>query len=123
MRTRIVSGTVRLAAAPDGSGPDGASLDGGCVMRVFVEDTSRMDAPAQRVAALEVALAQLPAAGEAVPFQLTVPEAELPARLNLRVHLDRSADGEIDEGDFITMQSYPIDEGDTGPMEIEARQA
>ena len=118
MRARVVSGTVRLAATPDGSPPEG-----GCVMRVIVEDTSRMDAPAQRLAALEVALAEMPAAGEAVPFQLTVPTAEHPARLNLRVHLDRSADGEIAEGDFITMQSYPIGEGDSGPMEVEARQA
>lgn len=77
-------------------------------VRVLIEDVSRADAAATTVAETAMALDHALAAGEALAFSLEVPIESDAQRLNVRVHVDRSGDHMIAEGDRISTQSYPV---------------
>jgi len=76
---------------------------------VQVEDVSRADAPSvvigeQRIR--EVALR----GGERIPFAVQVPSELVDDRASysVRVHIDVSRSGQVDSGDLISTQSYPV---------------
>lgn len=75
---------------------------------VQVEDVSRMDAPSQVIA--EQRIEDVPLDGTSVEFEIAVPAGLIDERASysLRVHVDLSGSGEVERGDMITTQSYPV---------------
>src|SRR5215831_3208512 len=75
---------------------------------VRVDETSRADAPASRLA--EVVLHGVSIFPGSPPLGFTmrdlVPRAS--GRYLVRVHADVDGDGRVSRGDYISMQSYPV---------------
>ncbi len=97
---RLVRGEVVL---PEGDPGERAA----CVL-VQVEDVSRMDAPSIVVA--EQRIEDVPLDGGRLPFEIEVPAGLIDRRASysLRVHVDVTGTGEVERGDLITTQSYPV---------------
>lgn len=78
-------------------------------MIVVVEDVSRADAPSEVVGEHRQAGVTLEA-GAALPFMIEVPANRINERrsYSVRAHIDVSGSGEIDKGDLISTQSYPV---------------
>jgi len=76
---------------------------------VEVEDISRADAAAQVVARHEFTPGPI-SGGARIPVLIEVLPDALDQRhsYSVRVHVDVNGSGEINRGDFITMQSYPV---------------
>jgi uncharacterized lipoprotein YbaY len=96
----LVSGEVMV---------EGARGLSGARVRVALEDVSRADAPATIIAEeLMRDVTYDPTQGRPLPFRL---DGEIPderASYVVRVHVDVDGDGEISQGDFISMESYPV---------------
>jgi putative lipoprotein len=76
---------------------------------VQVEDVSRADAPSVVIA--EQRQSGVPLRGGAVlPFVVEVPEELVDERNShsVRVHVDVSGSGEVEVGDLVSTQSYPV---------------
>ncbi len=57
-----------------------------------------------------------------IPFSLDCPILDSKKRNTIDVHVDCNGNGKVSHGDYITMQSYPLDQYDLGlPIEIEVR--
>jgi putative lipoprotein len=99
--TRVVRGEIVL---PDAELPDRAAE-----LVVQVEDVSRADAPSLVVAEQRMRDVELPPGGS-LPFEVEVPADDLDERMSysVRVHIDVSGSGEIEPGDLLTTQSYPV---------------
>ena len=76
---------------------------------VELENISRADAPSQVVAGLQLVTGVLHGR-DLIPFAIEVPAGTLNERslYSVRVHVDVSGSGEVERGDYITMQSYPV---------------
>jgi uncharacterized lipoprotein YbaY len=96
---REISGQVRVAEALD---------QPSSTLYVRVEDVSRVDAAADVVAEIAIPIDHPLAAGTELPFTLTVPEIDDQAHYSVRAHLDTTGSRRIDDGDRISMQSYPV---------------
>jgi putative lipoprotein len=98
---RIVKGEIVL---PDAELPDEAAE-----LVVQVEDVSRADAPSRVVGELRLHDVHL-ARGGRLPFQVEVPADRVDPGLSysLRAHVDVSGSGEVEPGDLLTTQSYPV---------------
>lgn len=83
-------------------------VEGGSTLHIYVEDVSRADAASVRAAALELPLAASLPAGAEVPFELRVEGLDPDARYEVRAHLDRSGNGEIESGDLVSVESHPV---------------
>jgi len=109
----LVSGTVRLD-------PDAPEIDGATV-RVKLRDVTLADAPAGTVAEEVVAPVSLRASGGAIPFELRGPARLVPGHAYLvEAHVDLTGSGEIEPGDFITMESHPVPAGPR-PAHVDVR--
>lgn len=113
-RVRVVRGEITFP-------PDTPAVKPARVT-VSVEDVSRADAPSQVVGEASVSLGAL-RAGSSVPFSLRVPASRIDDRhsYSLRVHVDMSGSGEVERGDLITVQSYPVltrGHGDEARVEV-----
>jgi uncharacterized lipoprotein YbaY len=78
-------------------------------VRVRLEDTSLLDAPAQ--VAAEQVISNLEgrlSEGEGIPFALYGSPPDPRASYSLSVHADVDGTGKIDPGDYINVQSYPV---------------
>lgn len=114
MTTRTVRGEISL---PRTALPPEAAL-----VIVQVEDVSRADAPSavvgeQRLSGLELH------PGDVIPFEVEVDADALDerARYSVRVHIDVAGSGEVDAGDLVSTQSYPVlTGGNADEAEIEA---
>lgn len=95
---RTVAGQVHL----------NASVPAGTVLRIRIEDVSRMDMPAAICAALDVPLPGGAAAGADIPFSLMLQEPDPAARYNVRAHADIDGSGEITAGDLLTTAANPL---------------
>lgn len=98
---RVVHGEIELP-------PDATAFTPAHVL-VELEDISRADAPSQVVVCLQVVPGEL-RGGDLIPFALEVPVGALNERhlYSVRVHVDVSGSGEVERGDYITTQSYPV---------------
>lgn len=89
--------------------PDDVPTEAGAIL-VVVEDVSRADSPSVIVG--QTRLGRMPLApGATIPFSVEVPpEVAIDPRAaySLRVHVDVSASGEIEKGDLVSTQSYPV---------------
>lgn len=109
---RTLHGVVRLRDAAPRPGS----------LRIKVEDVSRADAAARVVAEVVLPLGRALAAGATVPFSVTVPELDESARYGVRVHIDCNGSGQVDAGDLISTQSYPVlTQGNRDSVDIEVR--
>jgi putative lipoprotein len=98
---RIVEGEIVL---PDADLPGEAAE-----LVVQVEDVSRADAPSRVVGEQRLRDVHL-ARGGRLPFQVEVPADSVDPGLSysLRAHVDVSGSGEVEPGDLLTTQSYPV---------------
>ncbi|GII97331.1 YbaY family lipoprotein [Sinosporangium siamense] len=95
---------------------------GAAAVHVLVEDVSRADAAARVVAAIDLPLGHALGAGETLSFSLAVPVESDMQRLSVRVHVDRSRDGTIAEGDWISTAAHPVlTQGAGDHVDIEVR--
>lgn len=101
VKTRRVSGEILL---PAGVVPERARA-----VIVQVEDVSRADAPSVVVGEIRRANSSL-RAGASLPFEVDVPEEAIDEQhsYSVRVHVDVSGSGEVEPGDLISTQSYPV---------------
>ena len=78
-------------------------------IRVEVEDISRADMPSEVVGQQSISTRQLQG-GAAIPFEIAVPANAINEQrlYSVRAHIAMSDSGEIERGDYITMQSYPV---------------
>jgi putative lipoprotein len=76
---------------------------------VQVEDVSRADAPSLVVAEHRMQHVHLAGAG-VLPFEVAVPAHLIDERMSysVRVHVDVSGSGQVEIGDLITTQTYPV---------------
>jgi putative lipoprotein len=76
---------------------------------VRVEDVSRADAPSVVIAEQRQEVASL-RSGATLPFTVEVPEELVDERDNysVGVHIDMSGSGEVEVGDLVSTQSYPV---------------
>jgi putative lipoprotein len=76
---------------------------------VELENISRADAPSEVVASLQLYPGEL-RGGDLISLELEVPMDALDQRhlYSVRVHVDMTGSGEVERGDFITMQSFPV---------------
>jgi putative lipoprotein len=104
--------------------PRNAAARGAAELIVQIEDVSRADAPSKVVAETRIPNPRLEP-GKAVPFELEVPEAAIEDKgmYSVRAHVDMSGSGEVEEGDLLSTQSYPvITRGYTEEARVEVRQ-
>lgn len=78
-------------------------------VRVEVEDISRADMPSEVVGYQLISTGAV-SGGEAIPFNIEIPASLIdPQRLySVRAHIAMHNSGEIERGDYITMQTYPV---------------
>jgi putative lipoprotein len=76
---------------------------------VQVEDVSRADAPSVVIADQRQSGVPL-RSGATLPFTVEVPEELVDERdsYSVRVHVDVSGSGEVEVGDLVSTQSYPV---------------
>jgi uncharacterized lipoprotein YbaY len=99
----VITGDVTVDAA--------AAPISGATLTVRLEDVSRTDASSKVIAQVTIPYVSLEAGGSrSIPFQVEVPEMDPNARYILSAHLDVNNSGEITAGDYITMESVPVDE-------------
>jgi uncharacterized lipoprotein YbaY len=94
----IVTGTIEFDAAVD------AFVS--ATLRVFLEDVGMMDAPAKHIA--EHIDHNFTYSGGKVPFQIYGSISHPTSRYSVRVHVSRDGSSDIQKGDFISTQSYPV---------------
>jgi putative lipoprotein len=97
--------TVRCAVVlPEGEEPVAADE-----LVVQVEDVSRADAPSTVVGERRLRGVEL-RPGAAVPVAVEVPAVELDegAEYSVRVHVDVSGSGDVEVGDLVSTQTYPV---------------
>lgn len=100
-RSRIVRGEVLV---PSDRAPDDAAE-----LIVVVEDVSRADAPSAVLGEFRLAHPHLEP-GVAVPFEVEVEEEGIDPRgsYSIRAYVDVSGSGEVEPGDLLSTQSYPV---------------
>jgi putative lipoprotein len=110
--TRLVRGEIVL---PAGELPDQAAE-----VVVQVEDVSRADAPSRVVGEQRLRRVELLPGGR-LAFEIEVPADELDERMSysVRAHVDVSGSGEVEPGDLVTTQSYPVLSGAGGESTAE----
>jgi len=97
---RTIRGEVAL--------PAGSPGEHAARVVIQVEDVSRMDAPSVVVG--EQLIDDVALDGGPVPFEVEVPSGAIDERgmYSVRVHVDVSGSGQVESGDLITTQSYPV---------------
>jgi putative lipoprotein len=93
-------------------------------VRVRLLDVSRADASAETVAeqTIEGPSVEPDDDGGSVKFALEAPELDARRSYSLAAHVDLSGSGEIEPGDFLTMESVPVDRSsERGRFEVPVR--
>lgn len=97
-RQPIVTGTIEFDAAVDAFA--------NATLRVFLEEVGMLDAPAKHIA--EHIDHQFTYSGGKVPFEIYGIVGNPNGRYSVRVHISRDGSHDIQKGDFISTQSYPV---------------
>ena len=111
---KTVFGLVRLREA--------ISQPGG-VLRVKLEDVSRIDAAARLIVEVAVPITHPLDAESELPFTLVVPDVDDSAHYNVRAHVDMTGSGMISPGDRVSTVAHPVlTQGYPNEVTIEARE-
>ena len=89
--------------------PAGDFPAGGAAVRVFVEDTSRLDEAARPVAESTLAIDTL---AQGIPVEITCREPEANETFTVRVHVDVGASGNVTLGDLVSTQAHQAIDGE-----------
>lgn len=73
-----------------------------------VEETSRLDAPASRIAEVVLRGVSIFAGSPPLPFTVRDVVPVPSGRYVVRVHADVDGDGQVSRGDYVSKQSYPV---------------
>lgn len=85
---------------------DGEPLPAGSRVNVEVRDTSLADAPS---VSLKRANANVPRAGRTTAIPLSMEIAAVPRGTTVWAHVDVDRDGRVSKGDYVSVESYPVD--------------
>jgi putative lipoprotein len=98
---RIVHGQVSLPAETE-------PIEAAEIV-IQVEDVSRADAPSVVVAERRLRGVRLQPS-KTIPFAVDVPDDRIDARAHysVRVHVDVSGSGIVQQGDYVSTRSYPV---------------
>lgn len=89
-------------------GPDARPFSGATV-RVQIEDVSLADAAAQILTEQVIHnISYTPDSAVEVPFALAAGRTDERRDYVVRVHVDLNGDGQIQPGDYISTESYPV---------------
>ncbi|MDX1638077.1 MAG: YbaY family lipoprotein [Balneolaceae bacterium] len=96
-------------------------------LHVFLQDIGRMDAPATVLRKITVPdISHQHGERDRVAFTMTFDERNSTnphPRYNLRAHVDKAGNAEVDKGDLVTTQSYPVDlDAPEAEYEIEVKE-
>ena len=80
----------------------------GAVVRLKVEDVSRIDAAAVTVAEATFRLDVAAAAGTRFPFNLVVQAVDGRASYCVRAHIDTTGSNSVKGGDLVSTRAYPV---------------
>jgi len=96
----LVSGQIIL---------DGTRSFSDATVYVRLEDVTRVGSPSVTVAEQVIPEVSYRAGSQQeVKFVLTGRDLDRRARYNVRVHVDVDGDGRINQGDYLSTQSYPV---------------
>ena len=88
---------------------DDASAFSNATLYVTLEDVTYADSRAIIVGrVVKEHISYDPAAPEPLTFEMPVEVSERDALYNIRAHFDLNGDGKISQGDYLSMQSYPV---------------
>jgi putative lipoprotein len=90
-------------------------------VRVRLLDVSRADASAETVAEQTIEGPSIESDGDSgtVKFAMEAPELDVRRSYSLAAHVDLSGSGEIEPGDFLTMESVPVEQSsERGHFEV-----
>lgn len=73
---------------------------------IRLEDVSRADAASTLIT--EEVLQDVSLLGDRLKFNLYGEISDAKADYNVQVHVDIDGDGQVSQGDYITMESYPV---------------
>jgi uncharacterized lipoprotein YbaY len=99
-RARTVSGTIQFE--------DVRQPAQDVTVYVRVEETSRLDAPAARIAEVVLRGVHVFPGSLPIPFTMRDVFSAPSGRYVVRVHADVDGDGQVTRGDYVSMQSYPV---------------
>ncbi|MBB3192491.1 YbaY family lipoprotein [Halomonas cerina] len=89
-------------------GQEVASFSGATV-RVYIEEVSRMDAPAEILAKESISDVHHQAGkASCLDFALRAGPVDPAAHYSVRAHVDLDNNGKLDPGDLVTVESYPV---------------
>jgi len=87
--------------------PEGTPAFSGATVHVVLEDTSMMDAPAPVLTEYNLTKVTYQS-GTTIGFTFNSITLNEQVRYNIRVHVSLNGNNTIQQGDYITMQSYPV---------------
>jgi hypothetical protein len=106
---RLVIDVFLLTAIPE-------KVEGAIALHVFVRDVSCADIHAPVLASASFYVDSSSLSSEGFHLELNVGIIQVPA--TIEGWLDVDSDGRVSEGDFITMQSYPIPNDDPAKIRV-----
>jgi uncharacterized lipoprotein YbaY len=90
---------------------------------VRVEEVSRLDAPASRVAEVVLRGVHIFPGSPPIPFTMGEIFPVPSRRYVVRVHADVDGDGKVSRGDYVSVQSYPVlDTAEADSVDIVVRE-
>jgi uncharacterized lipoprotein YbaY len=95
-----VTGVIRLEPPPENLA--------GAEIRVRVIDTTQADAASRETALTTLRDVDRASVKSGIPFAIDVPEIDPRNRYEVSVHVDMNRSGNIEAGDYLTMESYPV---------------
>ena len=85
----------------------GEPLPPGSPLRVEIRDTSLADAPAVLLRRIDVVV---PKKGRTNSMSVPVDLATVPDGTSVWAHIDVDRDGRVSRGDFVSVESYPVND-------------
>lgn len=100
MGDSLVSGTIVF----DSARPDLSDA----TIHVRLEDTSLMDGPSRVVSERLLRVSEEDRPTDGIPFTLRERSPDPRTSYSVSVHVDITSSGTLDEGDYVSTESYPV---------------
>ncbi|MBA2305105.1 MAG: hypothetical protein H0W08_21095 [Acidobacteria bacterium] len=106
--------TLELAIVCAGDEP----LPPGTSVKVEVRDTSLADAPALLLRRVTV---DVPKTGRTMAVKVPIELTAVPDGTTVWAHVDADRDGRVSQGDFVSVESYPVTRAPTQKLTIRVK--